>query len=298
MLYFVGVKAYRIQNKQQYGVARHGFTCRGQCQGWEEKRQKCFFCSLVYLAYLADSTIPITIAVVCHTEGSSYPGESSKVNKASRKFPLLLALISRITSMSTQQGVFDMLKRKQWFEVTLVCNELSMFFPAPGPSCISQSQFSTSPPSLAPCSQPSEGRDPRSGRCQAFPAQQRTWKRKHLPHLRSRLVLFWRISCELVSAPASRSPSVIFWDEIRVTMRELEMDHNCLTSADNTASGSPREQVLPDIRASHSPEVAVYQLSGKGGNWLCTDRAEGQFLGSHSMAGASKYTVWISWKKK
>lgn len=131
MLYFVGVKAYRIQNKQQYGVARHGFTCRGQCQGWEEKRQKCFFCSLVYLAYLADSTIPITIAVVCHTEGSSYPGESSKVNKASRKFPLLLALISRITSMSTQQGVLTCLKgnsglRSPWYVMGSPCFSLHL----------------------------------------------------------------------------------------------------------------------------------------------------------------------------
>lgn len=150
MLYFMGVKTYWIQNKQRYRVARHGRTCRGQCQGWEEKRQRCFLCSIVYLTYLADSTIPITIVVVCHTEGSSYPGESSKVNKASRKCPLLLALISRITS--TQQGLFDMLKRKQWFEVTLVCNGLSMFIPASGPSWISQSQFFTFTPSLAPCS--------------------------------------------------------------------------------------------------------------------------------------------------
>lgn len=70
-------------------------------------------------------------------------------------------------------------------------------------------------------------------------------------------------------------------------MRELEMDHNCLTSADNTASGSPGEQVLPDIRTSH-PQRRCTQLSRKGGSWLSTDRAEGHFLGSHSMTGASK----------
>lgn len=86
------------------GVARHGFTCRGQSQGWEESRQRSFLCSLIYLACLAGSSIPITIVVVCHPEGSSYPGESSKVSKASRKCPLLLVLISRTTSMSLSKG--------------------------------------------------------------------------------------------------------------------------------------------------------------------------------------------------
>lgn len=70
------------------------------------------------------------------------------------------------------------------------------------------------------------------------------------------------------------------------------MDHNCLTSAYNTASGSPREQVLPDIRTSHPQRQQLVQLSGRIGNWFCTDRAEGQFLRRYSMAGSRKHTEW------
>lgn len=43
-------------------------------------------------------------------------------------------------------------------------------------------------------------------------------------------------------------------------MSELEMDHNCLASAYNTASGSPEEQVLPNIRTSHPQELQLVPL--------------------------------------
>lgn len=68
-------------------------------------------------------------------------------------------------------------------------------------------------------------------------------------------------------------------------MRELEMDHNCLTSADNTASGSPREQVLPDIRTSHPQRrrctssvervgVDSVQTGQRGSSWGVTSWLE------------------------
>lgn len=161
------------------------------------------------------------------------------------------------------------------FKGILVCNRLSMSFPASGPSCILQSYLFTYTPSLAPCSQASAGQDPKSNHCQAFPAGQQTWKKKHLPYMLSRLLLFWRISCELVSAPHLALHQSIFWDEIRVTMRVLEMDHNCLTSAYNTASRSPREQVFPDIRTSHPQRQRLVQLIGRGGSRFGTERAEG-----------------------
>lgn len=254
MLCIMWVKVYQIRNKQQGRVPMHGFTCRGQCQGWEECRQRSFLCSLICLACLVGSSIPITFAVVCHTASSSYPREPSK---------------------GTGESLSDILERRQWFKGILVCNRLSMSFPASGPSCILQSYLFTYTPSLAPCSQASAGQDPKSNHCQAFPAWQQTWKKKHLPYMLSRLLLFWRISCELVSAPHLALHQSIFWDEIRVTMRVLEMDHNCLTSAYNTASRSPREQVFPDIRTSHPQRQRLVQLIRRGGSGFGTERAEG-----------------------
>lgn len=80
-------------------------------------------------------------------------------------------------------------------------------------------------------------------------------------------------------------------------MRELEMDHNCLTSADNTASGSPREQVLPDIRTSHPQRRQCTQLSQKGGSWLLYRQGRGAVPGE-SLHGWSQQTYSVDFLRK
>lgn len=109
--------------------SRNSFTCRGLCQGRRECRQKSSLHSLLYLACVVGSSIPVTFAVRRPTTSFIYAAQHIRVSNPSREHFLLLALASRTISMSTQQGYWArslLYLKGDCFEVTWVCNRFSI----------------------------------------------------------------------------------------------------------------------------------------------------------------------------
>lgn len=132
------------------------------------------------------SSISLAFLVVCHTASSSYPREPSEVSKPSRKCLLLLALVRRTSSISTQQRYWarslihlkgDSSLRSPWYVIGSPCFSMLLAL------CAFCKATSSHPHHLwFHADNLQQVKIPKSGHCQASPAQQTTWERKLLPY--------------------------------------------------------------------------------------------------------------------